>query len=70
MNKNTFAVSKNASGRRYIYQTNGESDKNHWINDGSFETSGERRIYETNRKEDKFILRFNFINMMCKINLI
>ena len=47
MNKTTCAVSKDASGRRYIDQTNGESEKNHGINDGSFETSG-RRIYETN----------------------
>ena len=48
MNKNTFAVSKEASGRRYIYQTNDESDKNHGVSDGSFETSGAGRIYETN----------------------
>ena len=48
MNKNSFSISKYASGLRYIYQTTGESDKNHHINDGAFETNGEGRIYETN----------------------
>ena len=37
-----------ASGRRYIYQTNGKSEKKHGINDGSFATSSEGRIYEKN----------------------
>lgn len=38
---------KDASGRRFVYQTTGESDKNHGIDEGAFESNGEGRIYET-----------------------
>ena len=47
MTKDTFKVDDDASGNRFIYQVNGESDKNHNIGDGSFSTTGEGRIYAT-----------------------
>lgn len=48
MKKNTFAVEVDATGKKYIYQRTGEADKNHNVNDNSFDTIGEGRIYETN----------------------
>ena len=48
MNKSTFFVEKDATGKRFIYQTTGEMDKNHNMSDTSFDTHGEGRIYETN----------------------
>ena len=46
MDKNSFTVSKDASGQRYVFQTNRECDKNQGIKDCSFETTGEGCIYD------------------------
>ena len=47
MDKHTFKISIDASGKQYISQISGESDKNHGINDNPFDTNGEGRVYET-----------------------
>ena len=46
MNKQTFGVKADATGKNYIYQINSELDKNHGINDDNSETTGKGRIYE------------------------
>ena len=49
MDKTTFGVGTDATGKRFVFQYNGEYDKNHGIlDDGTAtHTSGEGRIYET-----------------------
>ena len=49
-NKSTFCVEKDATGKRFIYQTTGEMDENHNMSDTSFnrKEGREGRIYETN----------------------
>ena len=46
MTKETFSVATDATGKQYVYQVNSESDKNHGIQDNSFDTTGEGRIYQ------------------------
>ena len=46
MTKHSFAIGIDATGRDFIYQVQGELDKNHSVNDHSFDTIGEGRIYE------------------------
>ena len=48
MTKSTFYVSRDATGKQYLYQCMSEVDKNHNITDAPFDTNGEGRIYETN----------------------
>ena len=50
MEKTTFCVSKDATGRRFVCQKGSEFDKNHGINDDQCDTNGEGRIYETGDK--------------------
>ena len=45
MTKHCFAIGIDAIGRDFIYQVQGALDKNHSINDHSFDTIGEGRIY-------------------------
>ena len=45
MTKHSFAIGIDATGRDFIYQVQGELDKNHSVNDHSFDTIGEARIY-------------------------
>ena len=47
MTKSTYAVDKDASGKRFIYEVGGEATKNHGIEDQQNDTNGEGRIYET-----------------------
>ena len=47
MTKDTFSVSTDASGARFIFQVGGDLDKNHNISDRNDDTPGEGRIYET-----------------------
>ena len=51
MNKSTFFVSRDATGKQFVYQCTSEVDKNHNIGDAPFDTNGEGRIYETNLPE-------------------
>ena len=51
MTKNTFKISKDASGKRFIFQTTSEITKNHNENDKNEDTNGEGRIYETGTKK-------------------
>ena len=48
MQKSSFSIATDASGQEFIYQVQGELDKNHNINDSTFDTIGEGRIYRTN----------------------
>ena len=48
MKKSSFSIATDASGQEFIYQVQGELDKNHNINDSAFDTIGEGRIYSTN----------------------
>ena len=43
--KHCFAIGIDATGRDFIYQVQGERDKNHSVNEHSFDTIGEGRIY-------------------------
>jgi hypothetical protein len=63
MNKNSFAVSCDASGLRFVYQVNGEDDKNHGINDSTFDTAGEGRIYQTGNLSCKHEKRLVLIHV-------
>ena len=47
MAKDSFAIGKDATGKRFVYQKKSENDKNHSYSDDSFATTGEGRIYET-----------------------
>lgn len=47
MNKDTFLIGKDATGRRFVHQSTSEMDKNHGISDNDCDTIGEGRIYET-----------------------
>ena len=46
MTKSTFAVSRDAAGRRFIYEVEDEADKNHSSSDNNFDTIGEGYLYE------------------------
>ena len=65
MTKDTFKVDIDASGKRFIHQVDGESDKNHSISDHTFSTTGEGRIYETGGDKcpvNAFILYLSKLN--------
>ena len=47
MTRKTFVVEMDGTGKQFIYQPLSEVDKNHHVNDHSFDTIGEGRIYET-----------------------
>ena len=47
MDKTTFGVGTDATGKRFVFQYNGKYDKNHGIHDDGTASSGEGRIYET-----------------------
>ena len=51
MDKNTFTIKQDATGRRYISQVKDELDKNHGQNDNNFDTIGEGAIYEIPESE-------------------
>ena len=51
MDKNTFTIKQDATGRRYISQVKDELDKNHGENDNNFDTIGEGAIYEIPESE-------------------
>ena len=44
--KQSFSVSVDGAGRKYVYQHLDELDKNHRQNDDPFDSSGDGRIYE------------------------
>ena len=46
MTKSTFAVSRDATGRRFVYEVEDEADKNHSSSDNNFDTIGEGYLYE------------------------
>lgn len=46
MTRNTFGIETDASGRRYVFQKQGEMDKNHRETDRPDDTVGEGRMYE------------------------
>ena len=64
MKKQTFALGKDASGKRFIYQVQSEADKNHGVNDHSFETTGEGRIYETGGNNCQVELFITYLNRL------
>ena len=51
MTKSTFRISTDASGKKFIYQTTSEIDKNHNENDTTNDTNGEGRIYATGTRK-------------------
>ena len=51
MTKSTFRIGTDASGKKFIYQTTSEIDKNHNENDTTNDTNGEGRIYATGTKK-------------------
>ena len=46
MTKSTFAVSRDATGRRFVSEVEDEADKNHSSSDNNFDTIGEGCLYE------------------------
>ena len=64
MTKTSFRVSKDASGKHFIYQSVGESDKNHSIDDGPSETTGEGRIYATDGPKCPVACFVKYINAL------
>ena len=47
MKKTSFGVGTDAFGRRFIFQRQGECDKNHGVHDHPFDTTGKGVIFET-----------------------
>ena len=44
--KSTFAVAVDSQGRKYVYQKEGELDKNHRADDSPDDTTCDGRMYE------------------------
>ena len=64
MTKNSFSIDTDATGRRYVFQTRSELDKNHNINDDTFDTTGEGRIYETGSKSCPVLCFEKYLNSL------
>ena len=47
MKNTSFGVGTDASGTRFIFQRQGECDKNNGLHDHPFDTTGEGVIFET-----------------------
>jgi len=61
MTKSPFTVDIDSIGKRFVHQTKSELDKNHNINDNTFDTIGEGRIYETNHPSCPVASLFKYI---------
>ena len=64
MDRNSFSVSQDASGKKFIFQNNGELDKNHGIGDNNNDTTGEGRIYETKTAKCPVAMFLHYISLL------
>jgi len=68
MTKDTFAVSKDASGLSYVYQVTDELSKNHNEEDAPNDTNGEGRMYSTGNDRcpvTSFLMYVTKLNPAC-----